>query len=386
MPLLVSAVALFYTGCAFAFFLVLPSVFGFLARFTPDVRGDDARHRQAYLDFVLVIFLAFGASFELPVALVILVLLGWVTPQQLRESRGYAVVGIFVHRRGDHAARRGLAADAGDPDVHAVRGWASSRRACSAAPRSRTDAAPRERAGALLAALCGLVAGRGDRRRRARRRSCWSRVAAMRTRWSGACVELLDRFYGVFARQLEARRIAAAIWRAARCSPTSTLRQGIAALASGAAARAVRAGARPSPRSMLVLHVAFERSRWQGSPGKRALGLRVVDDTTARRPALAAHACCASVAGAAVVADAQPRACDGGDAAATSRPARPHQRHARGARHAAAAAGMGARRGCCCRRRIAVAAARCASPRARWRSLAQAAVERVLGCHYTLDR
>ena len=49
-----------------------------------------------YLDFVLVIFLAFGASFELPVALVILVLLGWVTPQQLKESRGYAVVGVFV--------------------------------------------------------------------------------------------------------------------------------------------------------------------------------------------------------------------------------------------------------------------------------------------------
>ncbi len=49
-----------------------------------------------YLDFVSVIFIAFGASFELPVALVILVLLGWVTPAQLREWRGYAVVGIFV--------------------------------------------------------------------------------------------------------------------------------------------------------------------------------------------------------------------------------------------------------------------------------------------------
>jgi sec-independent protein translocase protein TatC len=51
---------------------------------------------NAYLDFVLVIFLAFGLSFELPVALVILVLLGWVTPTQLREWRGYAIVGIFV--------------------------------------------------------------------------------------------------------------------------------------------------------------------------------------------------------------------------------------------------------------------------------------------------
>jgi sec-independent protein translocase protein TatC len=45
---------------------------------------------------VLVIFLAFGASFELPIALVILVALGWVTPKQLKEWRGYAIVGIFV--------------------------------------------------------------------------------------------------------------------------------------------------------------------------------------------------------------------------------------------------------------------------------------------------
>ena len=48
------------------------------------------------LSFVLVLFLAFGLSFELPVALVILALLGWVTPAQLREGRGYAVVGIFI--------------------------------------------------------------------------------------------------------------------------------------------------------------------------------------------------------------------------------------------------------------------------------------------------
>ena len=51
---------------------------------------------SAYLDFVLVLFLAFGLAFELPVAMVILALLGWVTPTQLREGRGYAVVGIFV--------------------------------------------------------------------------------------------------------------------------------------------------------------------------------------------------------------------------------------------------------------------------------------------------
>ena len=95
LPLLASAVALFYAGCAFAFFLVLPTVFGFLTSITPTgvAMMTDI---TAYLDFVLVIFLAFGASFELPVALVILVALGWVSPAQLRESRGYAVVGIFI--------------------------------------------------------------------------------------------------------------------------------------------------------------------------------------------------------------------------------------------------------------------------------------------------
>ena len=95
LPLLSSALLLFYAGCAFAYFLVLPTVFGFLARVTPDgvAMMTDI---SSYLDFVLVLFLAFGLAFELPVALVILVLLGWVTPAQLREGRGYAVVGIFV--------------------------------------------------------------------------------------------------------------------------------------------------------------------------------------------------------------------------------------------------------------------------------------------------
>ena len=95
LPLLASAVILFYAGCAFAYFVVLPSVFGFLAAIKPDgvAMMTDI---NAYLDFVLVIFLAFGASFQLPVALVILVLLGWVTPEQLKAGRGYAIVGIFV--------------------------------------------------------------------------------------------------------------------------------------------------------------------------------------------------------------------------------------------------------------------------------------------------
>lgn len=95
LPLLSSALLLFYAGCAFAYFLVLPTVFGFLAKTTP-AGVAMMTDISAYLDFVLVLFLAFGLAFELPVALVILVLLGWVTPAQLREGRGYAVVGIFI--------------------------------------------------------------------------------------------------------------------------------------------------------------------------------------------------------------------------------------------------------------------------------------------------
>ncbi|MFT4178387.1 MAG: twin-arginine translocase subunit TatC [Thermomonas sp.] len=95
LPLLSSALVLFYAGCAFAYFLVLPMVFAFLTRVTPEgvAMMTDI---SAYLDFVLVLFLAFGLAFELPVALVLLALLGWVTPAQLREGRGYAVVGIFI--------------------------------------------------------------------------------------------------------------------------------------------------------------------------------------------------------------------------------------------------------------------------------------------------
>jgi sec-independent protein translocase protein TatC len=95
MPLLGSAMLLFYAGCAFAYYLVLPAVFVMTQRFLPEgvlPMTDISR----YLDFAVVLFMAFGVSFELPVAVVVLVLLGIVTPAQLREARGYVVVGIFI--------------------------------------------------------------------------------------------------------------------------------------------------------------------------------------------------------------------------------------------------------------------------------------------------
>lgn len=95
LPLLVSSLLLFYAGAAFAYFVVLNGAFRFLISFSPDIikiTPDPVK----YLDFVVVLFFAFGISFELPVALVILVLLGWVTPQQLSAWRGYALIGIVA--------------------------------------------------------------------------------------------------------------------------------------------------------------------------------------------------------------------------------------------------------------------------------------------------
>ncbi len=95
VPLLLSATTLFYVGCAFAYFAVLPMVFTFMTAVVPEgvAMSTDI---NAYLDFVLVMFLVFGLCFEIPVATVILVLAGVLSPEQLRAGRGYVIVGAFV--------------------------------------------------------------------------------------------------------------------------------------------------------------------------------------------------------------------------------------------------------------------------------------------------
>lgn len=94
-PLLVAATLLFYAGCAFTYFGLLPVMFGYLFSITPEgvtMMPDIGE----YLDFVLIMFLAGGISFEVPIAVIIAVLLGWVKPAQLSEWRGYVIVGIFI--------------------------------------------------------------------------------------------------------------------------------------------------------------------------------------------------------------------------------------------------------------------------------------------------
>ncbi|RAP58180.1 twin-arginine translocase subunit TatC [Oleiagrimonas sp. MCCC 1A03011] len=94
-PLLVSAVLLFYTGCAFAYFLVMPAAFRFLTAVTPQgvEMMTDINH---YLSFVLTLFFAFGLCFEVPVAVVILVAIGLLSVDKLRKSRPYVVVVCFA--------------------------------------------------------------------------------------------------------------------------------------------------------------------------------------------------------------------------------------------------------------------------------------------------
>jgi sec-independent protein translocase protein TatC len=94
-PLLVAATLLFYAGCAFTYYALLPVMFAYLSASAPPgvAMMTDIGH---YLEFVLVLFLAGGLSFEVPVAVMIAVILGWVTPQQLSAWRGYVIVVIFI--------------------------------------------------------------------------------------------------------------------------------------------------------------------------------------------------------------------------------------------------------------------------------------------------
>jgi len=95
IPLVVSSIVLFYTGVAFAYFLVFPVMFQFFAQTVPKGVALMA-DISIYMDFVLTLFLAFGAAFEVPVAVVLLVLSGLVSLEKLKAARGYVLIGIFV--------------------------------------------------------------------------------------------------------------------------------------------------------------------------------------------------------------------------------------------------------------------------------------------------
>ena len=95
LPVIVASCLLFAAGMSFAYFVVFPTVFGFIVGSAP-VGVAVMTDIGEYLDFVITLFLAFGTAFEVPIAVVLAVRFGWVTIAQLKEARGYVVVGAFV--------------------------------------------------------------------------------------------------------------------------------------------------------------------------------------------------------------------------------------------------------------------------------------------------
>ncbi|HXC38869.1 MAG TPA: twin-arginine translocase subunit TatC [Burkholderiales bacterium] len=95
LPLVVSSSLLFIVGMAFAYFLVFPVVFRFMASVTPEGVAW-MTDIEKYLSFVLTMFVSFGAIFEVPVVVVVLVRVGVVSLEKLRNMRPYVIVGAFV--------------------------------------------------------------------------------------------------------------------------------------------------------------------------------------------------------------------------------------------------------------------------------------------------
>ncbi len=95
LPLLISSTCLFYVGMAFAYFIVFPLAFDFFAKSAPKgvLIATDINH---YLDFVMTLFMAFGVSFEVPVAIILFCWIGVTTPDQLKKKRPYVFVGAFI--------------------------------------------------------------------------------------------------------------------------------------------------------------------------------------------------------------------------------------------------------------------------------------------------
>ncbi|MGB6102759.1 MAG: twin-arginine translocase subunit TatC [Pusillimonas sp.] len=95
LPLIASSTMLFLMGMAFCYFFVFRTVFHFIAGFAP-ASITPAPDIEAYVSFVLTMFIAFGVTFEVPVAVILLVMSGMVTVEKLRAARGYVIVGAFV--------------------------------------------------------------------------------------------------------------------------------------------------------------------------------------------------------------------------------------------------------------------------------------------------
>ena len=95
LPLVVSSTVLFFLGMTFCYFFVFGTVFKFIATFAPKSISV-APDIEAYFNFVLGMFIAFGVTFEVPVVVVVLVMTGLVSVEKLREIRSFVIVGAFI--------------------------------------------------------------------------------------------------------------------------------------------------------------------------------------------------------------------------------------------------------------------------------------------------
>ena len=95
VPLMFGSTLLFYSGIAFVYFIVFPVIFAFFNSVAPE-GVTIATDISSYLDFVLKLFFAFGAAFEIPIAIILMCWTGFTSPKNLRAKRPYIVVGAFV--------------------------------------------------------------------------------------------------------------------------------------------------------------------------------------------------------------------------------------------------------------------------------------------------
>lgn len=96
LPLVGSSYTLFLAGMAFAYFLVFPTIFRVMAHYNAPLGAEMSTDIDNYLSFALTTFLAFGVTFEVPIVVMLLVRMGFLTIKKLKEIRPYVIVGAFV--------------------------------------------------------------------------------------------------------------------------------------------------------------------------------------------------------------------------------------------------------------------------------------------------
>jgi sec-independent protein translocase protein TatC len=95
LPLVIGSTVLFLLGVAFCYYFVFGRVFAFIHEWAPK-SITPAPDIEAYFSFVITMFLAFGVTFEIPIVVIVLIRMGLVTVEKLREARPYVIVGAFI--------------------------------------------------------------------------------------------------------------------------------------------------------------------------------------------------------------------------------------------------------------------------------------------------